>query len=50
MIRQLDVKFAIKEEEAKQKLLKLVSNWKKLSKVEQARNYEAVQACFAEYD
>ena len=47
-IRNLDAQYQIKEQEAKQKLAALVNSWKKLSKEDQRRQYNAVLACFAE--
>ncbi|KAL7071794.1 hypothetical protein ACQ4LE_008926 [Meloidogyne hapla] len=47
-IRHLDIKYKLKEQEAKQKIMNLVSSWKKLNRQEQRRNYEEIEECFAQ--
>nr|CAD2150692.1 unnamed protein product [Meloidogyne enterolobii] len=47
-IRHLDVKYKLKEQEAKKKIMKLVCSWNKLNRQEQRRNYEEIEECFAQ--
>lgn len=47
-IRHLDIKYKLKEQEAKQKIMDLINSWKKLSRQEQRRKYEEVEECFAQ--
>uniref|UniRef100_A0A914LHM4 Inhibitor of growth protein n=1 Tax=Meloidogyne incognita TaxID=6306 RepID=A0A914LHM4_MELIC len=47
-IRHLDIKYKLKEQEAKKKIMKLVCSWNKLNRQEQRRNYEEIEECFAQ--
>lgn len=47
MIRHLDVQCKLKENDVKQKLTTLINSWKKLSKEQQRRDYEAARSCLA---